>query len=120
LTSLRGLCYRENDDENGGRPLAGRAARLTSPTKEVSVIWWILLLTVLTILSYLADIGVWGFLQSLRVPGLDASLLSVLLLLTTLGILVRMLYMRSKGEKEKLRSLLAQLEQKSAQKDETP
>jgi hypothetical protein len=76
------------------------------------MIWWILVLAVLTILSYLADAGVWTLLQDIRIPMLNASLLSVLLLLCTLGILIRMLYMRSRGEKEKLRSMVHQLEQK--------
>jgi len=74
--------------------------------------WWVLALSILTILSYLADAGVWTLLQDIRIPGLNASLLSVLLLLCTLGILLRMLYMRSKGEKEILRSKVHQLEQK--------
>ncbi len=77
------------------------------------MIWWVFFLTIVTILSYLADVGVWSFFQTIRIPFLNASLLSVLLLLATLGILVRMLYMRSRGEKEKLRSLLTQLEKKS-------
>jgi hypothetical protein len=77
------------------------------------MIWWVLVLAVLTILSYLADAGVWTLFQDIRVPLLDASLLSVLLLLCTLGILIRMLYMRRRGEKEKLRSMVHQLEQKS-------
>jgi len=76
------------------------------------MIWWVLVLAVLTILSYLADAGVWTLLQEIRIPLLNASLLSVLLLLCTLGILLRMLYMRSKGEKERLRSMVHQLEQK--------
>jgi hypothetical protein len=76
------------------------------------MIWWVLSLAVLTILSYLADAGVWTLLQDIRIPMLNASLLSVLLLLCTLGILLRMLYMRSKGEKERLRSMVHQLEQK--------
>jgi hypothetical protein len=76
------------------------------------MIWWILVLAVLTILSYLADSGVWTLLQDIRIPMLNASLLSVLLLLCTLGILIRMLYMRSRGEKEKLRSIVDRLEQK--------
>jgi hypothetical protein len=76
------------------------------------MIWWVLVLAVLTILSYLADAGVWTLLQDIRVPLLNASLLSVLLLLCTLGILIRMLCMRSRGEKEKLRSMVHQLEQK--------
>jgi hypothetical protein len=76
------------------------------------MIWWVLVLAVLTILSYLADAGVWTLLQDIRVPLLNASLLSVLLLLCTLGILIRMLHMRNRGEKERLRSMVHQLEQK--------
>jgi hypothetical protein len=76
------------------------------------MIWWILALTVVTILSYFADTGVWTLFQDIKIPVLNASLLSVLLLLCTLGILVRMLSMRRRGEKEKLRSQLAQLERK--------
>ena len=76
------------------------------------MIWWILALAVLTILSYLADAGVWTLLKDIQVPVLNASLLSLLLLLCTLGILLRMLYKRSKGEKEKLRAMVKQLEQK--------
>ncbi len=76
------------------------------------MIWWILALTVITILSYFADTGIWTLFQDLKVPGLNASLLSILLLLCTLGILVRMLCMRRRGEKEKLRSKVAQLEGK--------
>jgi hypothetical protein len=76
------------------------------------MIWWVFFLAVLTILSYLADAGVWTLLQDIRVPLLDASLLSVLLLLCTLGILIRMLYMRRRGEKEKLRSMVHKLEKK--------
>jgi hypothetical protein len=77
------------------------------------MIWWILVLAVLTILSYLADAGVWTLLQDIRVPLLNASLLSVLLLLCTLGILIRMLYKKNRGEKEKLRSMVDDLERKS-------
>jgi hypothetical protein len=76
------------------------------------MIWWVLVLAVLTILSYLADAGVWTLLQDIRVPLLNASLLSLLLLLCTLGILIRMLIMRRRGEKERLRSMVHQLEQK--------
>lgn len=76
------------------------------------MIWWILALTVVTILSYFADTGVWTLLQDIKIPVLNASLLSFSLLFCTLGILLRMLMMRSRGEKEKLRSKLAQLEQK--------
>jgi hypothetical protein len=77
------------------------------------MIWWVFFLTVLTILSYLADTGAWTFLKDIRVPFLDASLLSVLLLLCTLGILTRMLRMRRRGEKEKLKMTLSRLERNS-------
>ena len=76
------------------------------------MIWWVLVLAVLTILSYLADAGVWTLLQDIRLPMLNASLLSVLLLLCTLGILFRMLTMRSRGEKERLRSMVHELERR--------
>jgi cobalamin biosynthesis protein CobD/CbiB len=74
------------------------------------MVWWVLVLAVLTILSYLADSGVWTLLQDIRIPLLNASLLSVLLLLCTLG--VRMLHKKNKGEKEKLRELVDRLEQR--------
>jgi hypothetical protein len=38
------------------------------------MIWWVLVLAVLTILSYLADAGVWTLLQDIRIPLLNASL----------------------------------------------
>jgi uncharacterized membrane protein YhaH (DUF805 family) len=77
------------------------------------MVYWIFFLTVLTILSYLSDVGVLTFFQDMRIPFLDASLLSVLLLLCTLGILVRMLVMRKKGEKESLAARIAELERTS-------
>ena len=89
-------------------------AKNSGERKERSMIWWILTLTAVTILSYFADTGVWTFLQEIKVPVLGASLLSVLLLLCTLGLLVRMLSMRRRGEKEKLRSKLAQFEKKTS------
>ena len=78
------------------------------------MIGWILFLAVLTILSYLGDTGVFTFVWEIRVPFLRASLQSVLLLLCTLGILFRMLYMKGKGEKEKLRAKVAKIEQKTS------
>jgi hypothetical protein len=86
--------------------------------KEVMMIWWVFFLTVLTILSYLADVGAWTFFHDLRIPFLNASILSVLLLLCTLGILVRMLMMKSRGEKEKLRQTVSRLERNSGSRAE--
>ncbi len=85
------------------------------------MIWWVMALVVLTILSYLADVGVLTFLQELKIPGLSASILSILILLCTAGILARMLVMAKKGEREALRQRISELEGKltaSHQKEE--
>jgi hypothetical protein len=74
------------------------------------MIWWVFLMVVLTILSYLSDVGVLSFLQDWRVPLLNASLMSILILLCLLGLLGRMLQMSKKGEKEALKEKVKQLE----------
>jgi hypothetical protein len=74
------------------------------------MIGWILFLAVLTILSYLTDVGVITFFNNLKVPFFNASILSVLLLFCTLGILIRMLSRKKKGEKEKLLQKINELE----------
>jgi hypothetical protein len=74
------------------------------------MIGWILFLAVLTVLSYLTDVGVITFFNNLKVPFFNASILSVLLLFCTLGILIRMLSRKKKGEKEKLLQKINELE----------
>jgi integral membrane sensor domain MASE1 len=74
------------------------------------MIGWILFLALLAILSYLTDVGVTMFLKNLQVPFLNASLLSVLILLSAAGLLVRMLWMRKRAEKERLRERIQLLE----------
>jgi Na+/phosphate symporter len=74
------------------------------------MIWWVFLLVVVTILSYLSDVGVLTFLQDWRVPFLNASLTSVLILFCLIGLLARMMRMSKKGEKEELREKVKQLE----------
>jgi hypothetical protein len=76
------------------------------------MVWWVLALAVLTILSYLSDVGAIAFLQNLKIPGLNASLLSVLLLLCMIGILGRMLWMAKRAEKESLSQKIGELEDK--------
>lgn len=76
------------------------------------MIWWVFALAVLTILSYLSDVGVLTFLQNLKIPALNASILSILILLCTAGILARMLWMTKKGEKESLAKKVNELEEK--------
>jgi len=74
------------------------------------MIWWVLLMVIITCLSYLFDVGFLAFMQEWRVPFLNASLLSVLLLLCLVGLLSRMMQMSKKGEKEALREKVKQLE----------
>ena len=77
------------------------------------MVWWVLALAILCILSYLSDVGVFS-LQSIRVPGLNASLMSLLLLLTAAGLLSRMLYMKRIGRKEQMVKRIKELEGKLA------
>ncbi|UCE40815.1 MAG: hypothetical protein JSV17_15425 [Candidatus Aminicenantes bacterium] len=74
------------------------------------MVWWIFLMVIVTCLSYLADYGLLAFMKEWRVPLLNASLLSVLLLLCLIGLLSRMMLMTKKGEKEALREKVKQLE----------
>ncbi len=74
------------------------------------MILWVLALAILTILSYLSDVGIITFMRTLRIPFLNASLLSILILLCTAGILGRMLLMARRGEKESLRERIIELE----------
>ena len=76
------------------------------------MIWWVLALAVLTILSYLSDVGIITFMQTLRIPFLNASLLSILILFCTVGIFGRMRWKARKGEKESLRSMITDLEKR--------
>jgi hypothetical protein len=74
------------------------------------MILWILLITVVTWLSYFSDIGLLGFMKEWKVPILDASIVSVLLLLCVIGLLTRMLRLQREGEKEALRARIKELE----------
>jgi hypothetical protein len=74
------------------------------------MIGWIFILAVLTILSYLADLGAFTFLQNLRVPVINASLMSILILLCMIGMLGRLLWKGKEGEKETLGDKISKLE----------
>lgn len=75
---------------------------------------WVLWLAVVTVLSYLADTGLLPLLQDVRVPVLGASVLSILLLLTTMGLLNRMQGKKKAGERETLVSKVQALERELA------
>ena len=74
------------------------------------MIWWILALAVVAVLSYLADVGVLPFLQQARLPVLNASTLSILILLCMLGVLLRMLRKTKRGIRESLAKKVQELE----------
>jgi len=74
------------------------------------MIWWIFSLSVVTILSYLSDVGILAFMQDLRVPFFNASICSILILLCMLGVLFRSLHMVKIGEKEFLRKKIDETE----------
>ncbi len=77
------------------------------------MIWWVLALAVLSVLSYLSDVGVVSWLN-LKVPFLNASLLSVLILLAAAGGLARILSMRRRGRRELMAKKIEDLEAKLA------
>jgi hypothetical protein len=77
------------------------------------MIWWVLGIAILSILSYLTDVGVIR-LQGMRIPFLNASLLSVLILLAAAGILARMLFLKKKGRREEMQRKIQDLESKLA------
>jgi hypothetical protein len=78
------------------------------------MIWWVFLLVILSVLSYLNDTGVLSVLQNVRIPFLHASLLSFLILVCAAGILLRMLWKKKRGEKENLRERIVRLEKELA------
>ena len=84
------------------------------------MIGWFFALVFVTILSYLSDVGILPFMQNLKVPFFNASILSILILLCMLGVLVRLLHMARKGEKEILRKRINELEKqlKTPQEEE--
>ncbi len=74
------------------------------------MIVWVIILTVLAVLSYLSDIGVLPFLQDLRIPFLNASIMSILLLLCAAAMLIRVLLKMKQREKEMLGTKISSLE----------
>jgi membrane protein implicated in regulation of membrane protease activity len=74
------------------------------------MIVWAVVLTVLAVLSYLSDVGVLTFLQNLRIPFLNASIMSILLLLCAAAMLIRVLLKMKQREKELLGTKITALE----------
>ncbi|MGD8535043.1 MAG: hypothetical protein PVF66_04270 [Candidatus Aminicenantes bacterium] len=72
---------------------------------------WVIVLTVLAVLSYLSDVGVLTFLQNIRIPFLNASIMSILLLLCAAAMLIRVLLKIKQREKELLGTKITALEE---------
>jgi hypothetical protein len=73
------------------------------------MIWWILILVVLFILSYLSQVGTL-FLLQIKFPFLTSSLINVLILVCMAAVLFRILGRTRKGEKENLKKRIHELE----------
>ncbi|MDH5467670.1 MAG: hypothetical protein OEY25_09650 [Candidatus Aminicenantes bacterium] len=73
------------------------------------MIWWILILVVLFILSYLSQVGTL-FLLQIKFPFLTSSLINVLILVCMAIVLFRILGRMKKGEKENLKKKIRELE----------
>ena len=73
------------------------------------MIWWILILVVLFILSYLSQVGTL-FLLQIKFPFLTSSLINVLILVCMAIVLFRILSRMKKGEKENLKKKIKELE----------
>lgn len=73
------------------------------------MIWWILILVVLFILSYLSQVGTL-FLLEIKFPFLTSSLINVLILVCMAIVLFRILSRMKKGEKENLKKRIRELE----------
>ena len=74
------------------------------------MIGWIILVSVVALLSYLADVGVLTILGE-PVPFFGGSAISVILMISCIMMLLRAAKMSKKGEKEMLREQVDELEQ---------
>jgi predicted RND superfamily exporter protein len=73
------------------------------------MIWWILILLVLFILSYLSQVGTL-FLLQIKFPFFTSSLINILILVCMAIVIFRILSRMKKGEKENLKKRIRELE----------
>jgi len=65
------------------------------------MLWWVLLLLVLVILSYLSQLGVL-FTMQIKSPYLVATVINILILACIVGVVIRILKRMRRKEKETL------------------
>ncbi len=75
------------------------------------MLWWILILLVLVILSYLSQLSIYFNLQ-IEKPYLIAAIINILILACIVGVVVRILKRTKKQEKETLILNVKELEEK--------
>jgi hypothetical protein len=75
------------------------------------MVFWVFLVSTLALLSYLADVGVPGFILLRQpVPFLKASTISVALILCCIFMLLRIARLARRGEREQMRARVDHLE----------
>ena len=75
--------------------------------------WICLIFAVITFISFMEDLGMMKFVSLRVIPGIgnnSPTILTLLFFLSTVGLLLRMLKMMARGEKEKLRARVKELE----------
>lgn len=81
------------------------------------MLWWVLFLLVLVILSYLSQLGIL-FTMQIKSPYLVATIINIMILGCIVGVVVRILKMTRKKEKETLILKVKELEEKLKAKKE--
>ena len=81
------------------------------------MLWWVLILLVLVILSYLSQLGVL-FTMQIENPYLVATVINVMILACIVGVVIRILKRTKKKEKETLILKVKELEDRLKAKKE--
>jgi large-conductance mechanosensitive channel len=81
------------------------------------MLWWVLMLLVLIILSYLTQLAIY-FQMQIRYPYIVSAVINILILACTVGVVVRILRRMRKKEKETLVLKVKELEEKLKAKKE--
>ncbi len=81
------------------------------------MLWWVLILLVLVILSYLSQLGIL-FTMQIESPYLVATIINVMILGCIVGVVIRILKRTKRKEKETLVLKVKELEEKLKAKEE--
>ncbi len=81
------------------------------------MLWWILILLVLEILSFLSQLDIL-FTMQIKSPYLAATIINIMILACIVGVVVRILKRMRKKEKETLLLKIKELEEKLEPKKE--